>query len=453
MTWERLPIKRLGDVFLGKMIQPTQRAVTDVAAPYLRAAHVQPQGRIVEVDDKQMWFGREELDAHDLLADDVVIVEGGAGYGRSAVIRKDLNGWGFQNSIVRVRPRPAVACGRFIDYAIQAALCDGEIEATCFTATIPHFTADKVGAFCVPAPPLAEQRVIADFLDRETARIDTLIAEIGTSIALSGERRSAVITAAVTGQIDVTSSAAGEAGRQDHGAAAGGGGSVRQYASYVATGSQWLDSIPAHWKMGRLDHAARAWPSNVDKHSVEGELPVRLCNYTDVYKNDVIADGIPFMSATATEEQVERFRIKIGDTIITKDSETADDIGIPAFVDYEADDLVCGYHLSIVRPDPAGFFPKYLFWALRAQPTLGQWEVLASGVTRVGLRSGDVSKAALALPPLDEQSAIAEYLDRETARIDTLIAEQRKLIEHARERRSALITAAVTGQIDVREEH
>ena len=223
---------------------------------------------------------------------------------------------------------------------------------------------------------------------------------------------------------------------------------MRQYASYVATGSQWLDSIPAHWKMGRLDHAARAWPSNVDKHSVEGELPVRLCNYTDVYKNDVIADGIPFMSATATAEQVERFRIKIGDTIITKDSETADDIGIPAFVDYEADDLVCGYHLSIVRPDPAGFFPKYLFWALRAQPTLGQWEVLASGVTRVGLRSGDVSKAALALPPIDEQRAIADYLDRETARIDTLIGEQQRLIETLRERRGATIAHTVTRGID-----
>lgn len=223
---------------------------------------------------------------------------------------------------------------------------------------------------------------------------------------------------------------------------------MRQYASYAATGSQWLDSIPAHWKMGRLDYVARAWPSSVDKHSVEGELPVRLCNYTDVYKNDVIADGIPFMSATATAEQVERFRIKIGDTIITKDSETADDIGIPAFVDYEADDLVCGYHLSIVRPDPTGVFPKYLFWALRAQPTLGQWEVLASGVTRVGLRSGDVSKAALALPPIDEQRAIADYLDRETARIDTLIEEQQRLIETLRERWHAQVDHAVWSGID-----
>jgi len=215
---------------------------------------------------------------------------------------------------------------------------------------------------------------------------------------------------------------------------------VRQYASYAATDSQWLDSIPAHWKMGRLDHVARAWPSNVDKHSVEGELPVRLCNYTDVYKNDAIVGELPFMAATAPAEQVERFRIRIGDTLITKDSETANDIGVPAYVAYEAGDLVCGYHLSIIRPDPAEIDPKYLFWALRSQPTLGQWEVLASGVTRVGIRSGDVSKAALVLPPLDEQRAIADYLDRETARIDTLIEEQGRLVEMLRERRRSMRT-------------
>ena len=87
MTWERQPIRRLGDVFLGKMMQPEPKSDSDVAARYLRAAHVQPNGRIIDVDDKTMWFSSDELSACDLRANDVVIVEGGAGYGRSAVIR------------------------------------------------------------------------------------------------------------------------------------------------------------------------------------------------------------------------------------------------------------------------------------------------------------------------------------------------------------------------------
>lgn len=210
------------------------------------------------------------------------------------------------------------------------------------------------------------------------------------------------------------------------------------YPEYVTADSQWLDTVPAHWRVGRLDHVARTWPSNVNKHSVVGEPPVRLCNYIDVYKNASIVEDLDFMAATASPDQIERFRIAVGDTLLTKDSETADDIGVPAYVEYEARDLICGYHLSIVRPDPEVVEPKFLYWALGAGPTIGQWAVLASGVTRVGIRAGDLSKAVLAIPPLDEQRAIAQYLDRETARIDTLIEEQRRLIEMLRERRDSV---------------
>ncbi|WP_243793834.1 restriction endonuclease subunit S [Saccharopolyspora gloriosae] len=180
----------------------------------------------------------------------------------------------------------------------------------------------------------------------------------------------------------------------------------------------------------------------MDKHSAAGEPPVRLCNYTDVYKNASIVEDIGFMAATAPPEQIERFRIAVGDTLLTKDSENADDIGVPAYVEYEAEDLICGYHLSIVRPNPGTVEPKFLYWALSASPTTGQWAVLASGVTRVGIRAGDLSKATLALPPFEEQRAIADYLDRETARIDTLVEEQQRLIEMLRERRAAVLSAA-----------
>ena len=189
-----MPIKRLGNVSLGKMIQPEPKSESDVAAQYLRAAHVQPNGRIIDVDDKTMWFNEKELKLHDLRAGDVVVVEGGAGYGRSAVLRSDLEGWGFQNSIVRVRPQESYSIGRFLDYALQSALSSGEIEVACFTATIPHFTADKVGAFRVPAPPLGEQQAIANYLDRETARIDTLIEEQQGLIEMLRERRRAVVS-------------------------------------------------------------------------------------------------------------------------------------------------------------------------------------------------------------------------------------------------------------------
>lgn len=197
---------------------------------------------------------------------------------------------------------------------------------------------------------------------------------------------------------------------------------------------RWIGALPDRYQAARLSHVATAWTSNVDKHSVDSELPVRLCNYTDVYKNAAITADLAFMSATASPEQLDRFRLRHGDTVITKDSETADDIGIPTYVDYEADDLVCGYHLAIVRPLLDRADPRFLFWVMGSRPVLGQWSVLAAGVTRVGIRSSDLTKVLIPLPAVDEQRAIADFLDEQTSRIDTLIDKQTKLITTLRER-------------------
>ncbi len=197
------------------------------------------------------------------------------------------------------------------------------------------------------------------------------------------------------------------------------------------------------WLETRLGALATSRVSNVDKHSVEGERPVRLCNYTDVYYHDAIRDSLPFMQATASSTQVERFRLHPGDVVITKDSETADDIGIPAFVESAGEDLICGYHLAILRPTGA-VVPKYLYWSLTASHVAAQWEVMATGVTRVGLKASDLKTVRLCTPPtVNEQRAIADFLDRETAKIDALIEKQNELIGLLRERRDSVVESVL----------
>jgi len=78
-------------------------------------------------------------------------------------------------------------------------------------------------------------------------------------------------------------------------------------------------------------------------------MPVRLCNYSNVYKNEIITDKIHFMKATATTSEIHQFKLRIGDVLITKDSESWTDIGVPALCKYENDDFICGYHLAIIR--------------------------------------------------------------------------------------------------------
>lgn len=198
----------------------------------------------------------------------------------------------------------------------------------------------------------------------------------------------------------------------------------------------------------RLSHVASTKTSNVDKKSYDGEVTVRLCNYTDVYKNDIITSDMDFMVATATPDQVGKFALKVGDTVFTKDSETADDIGIPAYVGESAYDLICGYHLAIARPLERAADPRFLYWCLASPEAAQQWSILASGVTRVGLRQADIGKLEIPVPPLQTQREVAAFLDRETAQIDDLIGKEERLIGMLAEKRQSIITKAVTKGLD-----
>lgn len=216
-----------------------------------------------------------------------------------------------------------------------------------------------------------------------------------------------------------------------------------RYPSYKDSSVEWLEEVPEHWEVKRLKYACHVFPSNVDKKTHEGEMPVLLCNYTDVYYNEVITAGMDFMAATASTDQIAKFQLRAGDTIITKDSESADDIAIGAYVPVDLPGVVCGYHLSMVRPnvDTDGAFVKRLFDSTYAKSCFA---VRANGLTRVGLGQYEIDNVELPFPSLSEQTQIASFLDRETAKIDALVAEQRQLMELLKEKRQAVISHAVT---------
>ena len=220
------------------------------------------------------------------------------------------------------------------------------------------------------------------------------------------------------------------------------------YLACKPSGVVWLGDVPAHWGVRRLRTVAEMRVSNVDKHVKDGELPVRLCNYVDVYKNDRITEDIAFMRATATTSEAERFRLEVGDVLITKDSETWSDIGVPALVEHTAEDLVCGYHLAFMRPAKRSLDGAYLLRALQS-PTVGyQFHVSANGVTRYGLTHKAIKSVRLPLPPLAEQRAIVRYLDHADRRIQRYIEAKERLIALLQEARQSIIQRAVTRGLD-----
>ncbi len=96
----------------------------------------------------------------------------------------------------------------------------------------------------------------------------------------------------------------------------------KPHPAYKESGVEWLGEIPGHWEVKRLKTVASVQLSNVDKKSLEGQEPVRLCNYTDVYYHERITPDLDFMNATATPEQTSCFSLSEGDILITKDSES-----------------------------------------------------------------------------------------------------------------------------------
>ena len=223
---------------------------------------------------------------------------------------------------------------------------------------------------------------------------------------------------------------------------------LQPYPTMKDSGVPWLGAVPEHWEIRRLRNAVEMRVSNVDKHAKEGEVPVRLCNYVDVYKNDRIGAAMTFMRATATADEIERFRLQTGDVLITKDSESWNDIGVPALVDGSADDLVCGYHLALLRPFADRLLGGYLFRAMQSTAVAYQFHVGANGVTRYGLSHAAIKSIWLPVPPLPEQVAIVRFLDHVDRRIRRYIRAKQKLIKLLEEQKQVIIHRAVTRGLD-----
>ncbi|MBU4575255.1 MAG: restriction endonuclease subunit S, partial [Desulfarculus sp.] len=220
--------------------------------------------------------------------------------------------------------------------------------------------------------------------------------------------------------------------------------SFPEYRGYSACEIPGVAKLPKQWKALKLKHLASIKFSNVDKNKEEGEQPVSLCNYVDVYHNEWITPELDFMEATASQREIDKFSLKVGDVLVTKDSESWDDIAVPAYVASETESTLCGYHLAQIRPKPEAIDGRYLFRAFDAQAINDQFKVAANGITRFGLGKYWLDNALFPVPPLQDQRAIADFLDRETARIDELIAKKQRQIELLQEKRAAVISHAVT---------
>lgn len=277
-----------------------------------------------------------------------------------------------------------------------------------------EISSSQLAEVCIHTPPLGEQRGIADYLDRETQRVDELIAEQRGLIETLLERRQAQISSSVLG----VSLLAVDVDRPE-------------------VGGEWAWMPFLRAMLERVDYRG-ATPTKTE----EG---VRLVTARNVRNGYIDYDhSVEYVSADDYEAVMRRGVPKVGDLLFTMEAP----LGNAALVDDP--NIALAQRIIKFRVNPSVAIPKFAMYEILGRQFQAQLERRATGSTALGIKASKLSGLSLALPPLGRQREIVAYLDDQTSRTDALIAESEDLIDLSLERRAALITAAVTGQINVR---
>ena len=304
----------------------------------------------------------------------------------------------------------------FFYYLLLAAR--RELELWGQGTTFQELAKGKLEAISLSLPPLPEQQAIAQFLDRETAKIDTLVAKKERLIELLKEKRTALISHAVTKGLNPD-------------------------APMKDSEVEWLGEVPEHWKVKRLKYIFRVVNGSTPKSGVseywDGDIFWVTPDDLGKLKTSIISTTERQISSDGYQSCGTRL-VPVGSLVLS----TRAPIGHLAIAGIE----LCtnqGCRCLVFRDADNIEFFYYLLLAARRE-----LELWGQGTTFQELAKGKLEAISLSLPPLPEQQAIAQFLDRETAKIDTLVAKTRNSIEKLKEYRTALISAAVTGKIDVR---
>jgi type I restriction enzyme, S subunit len=352
---------------------------------------------------------------------DVLLAKDGSTLGTVNVVRSLPRPATVNSSIAVITPHPSMA-GAYLHYLFQSSFMKDTIQQIKGGMGVPHLFQEDLNKFWIPLPRVSEQLEVATFLDSEIGKIDVLVDEQQQLIELLEEKRQAVICHAITKGLNPD-------------------------APMKDSGIEWLGEVPKHWKVKRLKQLIR---------------PGSSISYGIVQPGEPLEEGVPFVQTTNISsgdfelDSLQRTTPEIARAYPRSQLQGGEVIlGIRASIGaaFVVPQHLCGANLSrgIARIDcDSSISPKYLVWALRSNSTLHYWQLCKQGSTFNEVSIETVREIALALPSVAEQSAIVSRLNGVTAGFDELISGALHAIDLLQERRTALISAAVTGKIDVR---
>jgi type I restriction enzyme S subunit len=307
--------------------------------------------------------------------------------------------------------------GRFAQYQILNRDFINIVDGSTFGAKMPRASWNFFCNMALATPPKTEQQAIAAFLDRETRKIDALVAEQEKLIRLLREKRQAVISHAVTKGINPA-------------------------APMKDSGIGWLGEVPEHWEVKPVKAVASCNDEVLEESTPEDyEIEYIEISGVDASRGITSTEVIPFGVAPSRA----RRRVTDGDVLV---STIRTYLRAIAPINNPPANMIASTGFAVIRPRyVASQFLGYLF---QAEFLISEVIAYSVGVSYPAINSSDLMRLKVPVPPSVEQTAITSFLDRETAKLDALTAEAQRGIELLKERRSALISAAVTGKIDVR---
>jgi len=324
--------------------------------------------------------------------------------------------------------RPRTVDPDFLSYALQESGFVDTIVARSVGVSYPAVNASEIATISIPLPSPSEQHAIADFLDRQTGRIDTLIAKRRALIERLKEKRSALISRTVTRGLPPAAALA--AGLDPH-------------SPLKPSGVEWLGDVPAGWIKKKITSGFRKIGSGTTPKSDSGEYydgDIPWVTTSELRENTIHETKQTVTHAAMRDYPTLRIYPE-GTVLFAMYGATIGRLGIlgiPATVNQAC----CAFAW------PTLFEPRFVYyWLWMRRPILVS---LSSGGGQPNLSQNDLRKIQLPIPPLPEQRAIADFLDRQTAKIDRMVSLEEAVIGRMQEYRSALITATVTGKIDVR---
>lgn len=350
---------------------------------------------------------------------DVLIAKDGSTLGIVNIVRALPAPATVNSSIAVVRPNTAIT-SEFLYWLMASAYTQHVIHKFKDGQGVPHLFQADIRKFSIWIPSGGEQRAIAVFLDRETARIDGLIAKKERQIELLQEKRAALISHAVTKGLDPN-------------------------APMKPSGIEWLGDVPKHWSVWKTTHAfsqigSGTTPKSDNTEYYDGDIPWVT---TSELRENVIEDTKGKLTPGALRDYPSLRMYPINTLLFAMYGATIGRMGILS-ISATVNQACAAFS------DPLYLDTKYTYyWLWMRRPIL---VALSVGGGQPNLSQDDLKAIRIPAPLLDEQRAIAAFLDRETARIDGLKSKIEHSIEMLQEYRTALISAAVTGKIDVRAE-